>query len=313
MIDYPNNYPNMVIVCYPSYAGAKFLINCLGLGPESVFQHQQLAQQQIDGQFDYSDKIRYLHNQLDITEQTQVWNDLGLGSPQLLGINTEDFVTQYHEILAYQITPVVNEIIRNNLNMFMITHSTVWLDAYLKFWPRARVIFFSNYKSFRNSRQQASTVPQQLQSDGGYRSRAGEWVFLPKILPILTDYWNTVRGPDWPTEPPTNFQEFEMLPEFVQHELRHQFKNYIVQFFNYQDLQDQLFDQDAARYQEILGANSYVWDVQQSYQTGAAGFLNEFEKCRQWLGVSATNNQDLVAYFERWLRVISNNSTHQSN
>lgn len=317
MIDSFKNYKKMILVCFPSYTGGKFLINCLSLGPESVFQHQDLAQRQIDGTFSYSDKIQYLHDQLSVSEQTQVWTDLNLTTTSLLQIDTTEFCTQYHEILAYQMSPVITEIMHNDLHMFMCAHSSVWIDAYLKFWPNAKVICFVNYKNFRNSRQQAPIVPYQKSPDrqtgNGYRSNSGEWVFLPKHQSGLPDYWNTVRGPDWPVEPPTNFQELEALPEFVRHELKGQFKNYILNFFNYQELYDQLFDKAVDNYQQTLGDRCYIWDVQKGFENGHTGFLSQFEQCRNWLGVSPVNHQDLAEYFDRWLQIVSNNSSNQGD
>jgi len=49
---------NLIIVCYPKNAGGKFLVNCLGLSDQSLFQSADLSVMQLNGLFDYSQKIK---------------------------------------------------------------------------------------------------------------------------------------------------------------------------------------------------------------------------------------------------------------
>ena len=55
-IDFNTN--NIVIVFYPRFAGGKFLINCLGLSDDAVFQNAKLAENQLNGKFTIDNKIQ---------------------------------------------------------------------------------------------------------------------------------------------------------------------------------------------------------------------------------------------------------------
>ena len=45
---------------------------------------------------------------------------------------------------------------------------------------------------------------------------------------LLTGYWNNVKGPDWPENPPMTFKQFEELPEIVKDELKNEFGGEIL-------------------------------------------------------------------------------------
>lgn len=45
---------------------------------------------------------------------------------------------------------------------------------------------------------------------------------------LLSSYWNNVKGPDWPSTPPMNFQQFEELPNNVKDELINDFGGEIL-------------------------------------------------------------------------------------
>ena len=123
MLDYPNNYENITILCYPSNAGGNFLINCLSLSDQCVFRDAQLVNKQLQGKFNYYDKIQYLHDQLNISQQNNKWNDLSLGCSNLFGVDNNLYLVEYHELLLFQFDSVINKIIDQKLNMFLVAHS----------------------------------------------------------------------------------------------------------------------------------------------------------------------------------------------
>jgi len=311
MIECPNLYQRITIVVHPSYAGGHFLINCLGLNDQSVFQHAGLASKQLAGQFDYNDKIKYLHEKLKIAQQTAEWRDLELGNMQLLGFGHEKFCMVYHEILARLMLPIVDTMMEKNLHMILSVHSQTFANALLKFWPNARVIYFTNYRNFVDARSQAvvrpfsNGRPDPMGQSNGYRSKHGEYVFVPIVPTELINYWNNIRDVNWPVDPPTTVEEVELLPEFIQQRLRVDPLEYITKFFNYQPLVDQLYDNMAEQYRAQAGDNCFIWDVENNFKNSQE-FLKNFKKCQDWLNLPAVNDQDLVDYFEHWSRVILN-------
>ena len=152
MIAYPNSYDKIVIVCYPSMAGGKFLINNLGLNDRAVFQDAKLAHRQINGDFSYNDKLLYLSTQLKNTINNAKWDDLQLGCTQLFGFQSSEYQTKYPEILANRFDPTIQEIISENLFLFLVAHVPAALRSMLNFWTNAKVIGFTNSENFINTR-----------------------------------------------------------------------------------------------------------------------------------------------------------------
>jgi len=126
------NTDHLVIVCYPPLSGGKFLINCLGLHNNCVFQHQDLVD------ITYQEKITYLHNKLDQARQNKKWSDLDLGCKQLF--NDISFTC-----ISLTATQLSND---NNRFFFLVAHDIPILKEYLKFWKNPKIIFFQNYYDF---------------------------------------------------------------------------------------------------------------------------------------------------------------------
>ena len=97
MINFNSN--KIIIVCFPKGAGGKFLINCLGLSNSCVFQHAELANLQLDGNFTLQDKLAYLHDKLN--NMTEIWNDLDLHFLNLFGINEGEHMNKSTEDISY--------------------------------------------------------------------------------------------------------------------------------------------------------------------------------------------------------------------
>jgi hypothetical protein len=284
MIEYPNYYDKIVIVCFPTGAGGKFLINNLGLNDQAVFQSAKLAQAQLDGNFSYQNKIDYLRNQLQQAAKIQKWDDLALGCSQLFGVNTMHYLTEYHEILSTRFDLVVKKTISKKLCLFVVAHNTLFLRSMLNFWPNARVIGFSNSKDFINQNR-----PKRPD------------VFLTNRL----DHWNLVKDKSWPKQPPATKAEFLELPDAIQHELVDLFDNEIARWFNDRDLRFKLFEKDLVQIQNKLKNKFYQIDIDKMYQTDQS-FLINLKNCLQWLDLPMpVNENDNCEYFQTWKEVIS--------
>jgi len=286
MLDYPNNYENITILCYPNNAGGNFLINCLSLSDQCVFRDAQLVNKQLQGKFNYYDKIQYLHDQLNISQQNNKWNDLSLGCSNLFGVNNNLYLVEYHELLLFQFDSVINKIIDKKLNMFLVANSTIYLEAILKFWPNAKVIVFTDYRNFINKRINHHK----------------------KVSTQLLSYWNKIKDPTWPSVPPSSQDEFIQLPDNIKHELKNEFNYEISRWFDQQPLWDKLFiDSVGIIQQRYTNQQLLMWNVENNYKS-SQNFINQFNACRSWLNLPETDESDLITYFERWHQII-----HQIN
>lgn len=143
------NTKNLVIVCYPPFAGGKFLISCLGLSDNCVLQDQELACKQLQKNFSTDDKINYIDDKLQQARDELVWNDLGLGCGQLFGVENDQYLNEYPEIFKNRYHNIVDSLSNSSKHLFFkVAHNTLYLDAYLKVWPNARLIVFKNYQDF---------------------------------------------------------------------------------------------------------------------------------------------------------------------
>ena len=150
---------NLIIVFYPGLAGGKFLINCLGLSDDVVFQDHQLAQKQLDLKFIQQDKINYLLDKLAETvewndyPEVYGWNDLDLGCMELFGISNSDYVQlSSDEIRNLQFNDVITTLSNSSKKFFIVAHWPNNVARYLTVWPNAKLITFKNYSKFINFR-----------------------------------------------------------------------------------------------------------------------------------------------------------------
>lgn len=153
MLIYPNPYPNITIACYPAGSGGNFLMNCLSLSDNSVLRHANLHQ------LKYEEKVFYLLETIKTSIATTEWSDLGLGCRQFYGVEAESYMSQYHEIIAYRMNPIVTDAMSHGHHIFLGGQTTVMMRNYLNFWSKARIIFFTNYREFIQQRPHTNPLP----------------------------------------------------------------------------------------------------------------------------------------------------------
>jgi hypothetical protein len=144
---------NIILFHYPSYSGGKFVMNCMGLSDDMVFQHQDLAQKQIDGNFSFDDKKEYILTWMkheDILENKR-WLDLDLGCSQLFIDGADNWLQNLGLIdniktgkQHLSITDTVKFLSSDNNNKWLF--SLVWHSETLRLenFPNAKIITFKN-------------------------------------------------------------------------------------------------------------------------------------------------------------------------
>jgi hypothetical protein len=146
------NTDKLIIVCFPAGAGGKFLINCLGLSDDAVFQCNKLTRLQLDGRFSQTDKFNLLVQR--IYETTDKWTDLRLGCSQLFGFSNFEYLKEPVNINnPDQFDECIPKLIDLNTHYFFIVgHHIQFLQSYLKVWKNAKVIIFENSFEFLQHR-----------------------------------------------------------------------------------------------------------------------------------------------------------------
>ena len=176
---------NFTIVAYPPMAGGKFLINCLALSPDAVFQSRIYAEKDLNNHLSSADKMQVLRNLVSNVKQ---WNDLMMGCNQLSGAGTNQYREYSGDMSIFTFNHVMELLSNSNKLFFIVAHDPVELRCILKIWPNARVIAFSNCLPFI--------------TDRGGRD-------------VATEYWEIIKGPHWPIKAPKTYDELMKCPQFV--------------------------------------------------------------------------------------------------
>ena len=184
MINFDTN--NLIVVAYPPMAGGKFLVNCLGLSPDAVFQHRALAQQDLDNKLTSAGKIQILRDRLTSTKES--WRDLGMGCDLLFGVDTDRYREYNGDMSIFNFNSLIESLSNSTKLFFIVAHDAVELTGILKIWKGARVIAFNNSLPF-------------VQSRGG--------------RDVASEYWQIIRGPHWPEIAPKTIHELMTCPQFV--------------------------------------------------------------------------------------------------
>jgi hypothetical protein len=161
---------NIILCVYPTFAGGKFLKNCLGLSDNVVFQDSILAEKQLLGNFVLADKMKYLLKMLDQVDPNH-WNDLKLGCAHLFGSEEGDYyiddqvipnwkMEHVLESVPYTVSevtvnfkPIIESLSHSETKFILGVHQVLNLQPILDVWKNAVIIVFTNTKNFRRLRR----------------------------------------------------------------------------------------------------------------------------------------------------------------
>lgn len=281
MID--RTYPKIVVVCYPAGAGGNFLVNCLSLTDQCVLRNRNLAAKQLDGNLTSDDKLKFFQSELVTSRQTKKWRDLGVTNIDFFGVGKTSYLEEYAEIIEDMFDPIVGTVIGADKYMFIICHTTQYLDAYKKFWPKAKVIVFTEYHRFVRQR--------------GYDKDQN-------TIQRLKQYWQDVKGYDWPDDPPMTRDDLFSLPLFVKEELLGtMFQKGILKYLDYVPTRQILHDQTINL--RIKSEHYFEWSVEKNFSGDQHMFLDNLNACAKWLGIRLEiDNQLLGKFYSQWLDTI---------
>lgn len=131
---------NVIIAIYPTMAGGKFLINCLGLSDDCYLRDNNMVAQQLDKKLSPADKLSLLIEKLD---QTILWNDFGMKDIEL-------FV--YSDDPLFKFSSVVSRISYEKKYFFYVAHDYSKYVRLKQIWPNAKIIYFNCTDKFINWR-----------------------------------------------------------------------------------------------------------------------------------------------------------------
>lgn len=183
---------NIIIAYYPSQAGGKFLLNCLGLSNQVVLQDCSIAQAQLNGVTSSTDKFNLLINRINHSKNIKkIWNDLDLGCKTLFGTPSAFDPNLFH--------PVIDHLSQSSLLFPVVAHNLNTLISLSKIWPNAKILHLINEKKFIQT-------------------------YRPTYCPKSADHsqleiaWSNIRSESWPEFAPDTVDDYNLLPDFIKQE-----------------------------------------------------------------------------------------------
>jgi hypothetical protein len=110
----------------------------------------------------------------------------------------------------------------------------------------------------------------------------------------IEEYWQVVRGEQWPSQPPTSIDEIKSLPNFIQEELRTHFKNEIYEYFTPNDIE--------AGMTSFLNGNSIKWDCTNYFLENNC--VSNIKLLYDQLNLDCWDHDNISSYYRKWTAVL---------
>jgi len=269
------NTDKIIIVVYPNGAGGKFLINCLGLSDDCVFQSAELAVRQLCGKFTQQDKIAYLLDKLNNT--TEKWDDLDLHTPYLFGINSSEYMIKHINDINFNrcIEPLIN---LNQHYLFITAHQYALVEACITGWPNARIILFENTEKFVSER--CIRRPNKF-----------------------FNIWVEIRKDNWPKLIPNTFDGLEKLPPAILTNLKSNFAEF---YSSYVEYLTELYPshQTVINFKNNFSEKIILWNT--NWYFSEKDTVREVGNLYVNLNLNNFNSTFITDYYHAWLNKIKN-------
>ena len=240
----------------------------MGLSDGAVFQDATFAEMQLSDNFTTDKKLRYL---LTSIEQTNEWNDLGMGCEALFG-QTENQYT--HPNIKLDFLPVIDQLSNSNKYFFIVVHFPLHITNILKQWPNAKVISFVNYDSFISNR-----IHKNLDIELSYK---------------LTQCWKKVADTSWGKAPETA-EEYHNLPLRIrkEDEAHHAHALYKI-----------VVDLDSNEFKRVTNkiTESKTWNTEGYNSTEET--VEHIESLYNMFNLTSVKREYLEQYYNAWINKI---------
>lgn len=187
-VDYKS--PNPIIISFPSYAGGKFISNCLSLSKHTCPQDPEAAEYLLKNSDDYDYRLQKVMSTLPPKVKMQNWRSYEFGDSQLYGLDFENWFN-YGLSNISAINPITQQLSTSSLKFFITDHSgPPRTNNLLKVWPNATVIRLINYRHFQDICVKLKTQYLTEDLNGNY----------------CIEKYNMLKGDDWP-----DWNQFDMV------------------------------------------------------------------------------------------------------
>lgn len=203
----------LLLVCYPGYAGGNFVINCLSL---SAGVNSYTVDNEYKINNNKKELLDYWTTQISNQKLADEWLDFLLTKDSvnnavektygiLSPISTISIDTMRASAFPSYLFGKELHLLSNDLTRKFIVglHHQIQVDKVLDFWPNAKIIVFDNYRKFLKFRKR-------------------DCMFTL----ILQPHWLDIRGDNWPIIAPFDLDDLLTYPEDLQQEIKNKFPEF---------------------------------------------------------------------------------------
>lgn len=212
---------NCIIVHYPSYAGGKFIQNCLALSRHSLIKSSNTIDNIIKNPTNYDYRINIVLSTLPSNHNLKEWvSKYELGDGEFYG-NGFDL---WQRGLTPPHSKVIKTILNSGLKFCVTAHSLGIVENLLCTWKNATILTLVNYNKFQ-------TLAQGLKSDEVVKANPSKKEPNPDPPPTNCTYdfenkekYNSLKSNDWPAWGDFQFagyniNKFDNIPHHIKKEI----------------------------------------------------------------------------------------------
>ena len=145
--------PNVILTYYPSFAGGKFIINCLALSRYCVISDPRYAKKdlsftQFDDQY-YKFKIDSILSSLPPIDEVSKWRAYELCEWKFAGIDNNDYGEKTTvQLRAHNFTPLLEQAVDSGRHHCFVSHYHNVTLGFKQVWPNAKIVSLVNWNKF---------------------------------------------------------------------------------------------------------------------------------------------------------------------
>ena len=265
---------NLILVYFPSFAGGKFIMNCLSLSQHAVPLDTYSARYLTKNPTDYQFRLQRILGTLPATDQLKQWQSWEFGDTEFYGGLVDNLLTCWKNNQPTNSDDLIQELIEQNLSFFMTRHGGGAGGVFraLEVWTNAKIIILTNYDKFWN-------IAINLKNKN-------------QTTPNITDYagndceskYNFIKGNEWP-----EWNLFEKC-------------NYdIDKTAQYVTIQDNI-QQEIKQYYKwhLIKSPIFCFDVDNTYFFKKE-FLTKMKELYIWLGYDDYNQDLIEEYYSKYM------------
>lgn len=289
----------LVLVCYPGYAGGNFIINCLALSEDSnYYQIGDFDTIVKDKQLLFQKFINSINSQSLIGEWQDFFIKKDSTDKDILSNSPYGILTPISTISIELMSPKIfpSFLFRSSLceltndsthKFFVGFHHPLQIDKIIEFYKNAKLVVFENYRNFLEFRQrdQMHTL-------------------------FLQPHWNNIKGEGWPESAPFDLESFQSYPALICDEVSTMFPNFLKELTiisNWREDYYHDYDKSIEKYKN--NDNVIFWDVEG--QMNQNQMLSQIEKLYETLGLRDFNKEQISNLYTEWYNKLKQISEHR--